>query len=108
MEVNDYIKKMNDFQAQGIAKYKFTNPEDIILIISGLRGLRQFQNAIDLYQKYEQTLQQQDVFPVALTNIIEVCNDFNNIPLLIKYTKELKAIYPDHPYVIEISKSHSI
>lgn len=108
MDIKDSIKKMNDFQVQGIAKYKFTNPADIVLIISGLRGLGQFQNAIDLYQKYEQTLQLQDVFPVALTNIIEVCTDFKNLPLLIKYTKELKAIYPDHPYVIEISKYHSI
>lgn len=108
MDVNALIKKMNDFQSQGIDNYKFTDYDDIVLIISGLRGLHQYPKAIELYQKYESILQTLDVFPVALTNIIEVCNDSKNIPLLIKYTKELKAIYPDHPYVIEISKFHSI
>ena len=99
---------MNDFQDQGVANYKFTNYDDIVLVISGLRGLHQYSTAIKLYQKYETILQSLDVFPVALSNIIEVCNDSKNIPLLIKYTKELKKIYPDHPYVIEISKFHSI
>ncbi len=108
MDVNALIKKMNDFQSQGIDKYKFANKEDIVLVISGLRGLHKFELAIELYQKYEMDLQDPDIYPVALTNIIEVCNDSKTIPLLIKYTKELKAIYPDHPYVIEISKFHTI
>lgn len=108
MDVNALIKKMNDFQSQGSANYKFTDYNDIVIIIGGLRGLHQYSEAIELYQKYEPILQTLDVFPVALSNIIEVCNDSKRIPLLIKYTKELKAIYPDHPYVLEISKLHSI
>ena len=108
MDVKALIKKMNDFQSQGIDKYEFTNNEDIVLVISGLRGLHKFKLALELYQKYEINLQDPDIYPVALTNIIEVCNDSKNIPLLIKYTKELKAIHPDHPYVIEIAKFHTI
>lgn len=108
MDINAFIKKMDDFQKQGIDNYKFANSEDIVLIISGLRGLHQFDKAIELYQKYENILQHPDISPVALTNILQVCNDCKNIPLLIKYTKELKAIYPDHPFVIEVSKFHEI
>jgi hypothetical protein len=108
MDIQAYIKKMNDFQSQGLNKYQFQNEEDIVLIISGLRGLRQFETAIQLYQKYEVQLKQSYIFPVALSNIIEVCNDSKNTDLLVKHTKELKSIYPDHPYVIEISIFHSI
>lgn len=104
-ELND---KMDDFLSQGIHNYQFESEEDIVMIISGLRGLRQYNTAIELYQKYEATLNASDISPVALTNIIQVCNDSKNIPLLIQYTKELKATHPDHPFVIEISKYHSI
>ena len=108
MDATRQIKIINDFIAQGVDNYTFENPEDMILTISGLRGAHQFQLAIDLYQKHELVLQHPDFSLVALTNIIEVCNDFNNIPLLIKYAKELKAIAPDHPFVITLSKSYSI
>jgi len=108
MDVNAMIKILNDFQSQGIDKYKFTNKEDIVLVVSGLRGLHKYKLAIELYQKYEIELQDPDIYSVALTNIIEVCNDSKTIPLLIKYTKELKAIHPDHPHVIEIAKFQKI
>ena len=87
---------------------EIANEEDIVLVISGLRGLQQHDTAVQLYQKYEQELTQSNILPVALTNIIEVCNESKKTDLLVKYTKELKNIYPDHPYVVEISKFHSI
>ncbi|MES2728282.1 MAG: hypothetical protein V4643_14330 [Bacteroidota bacterium] len=108
MDIPVYIQKMNDFQSQGVNNYQFQNEEDIVLIISGLRGLRQHNTAIQLYQKYEQQLKQSKILPVALTNIIEVCNESKNTILLVQYTKELKNIYPDHPYVVELSKFHSL
>ncbi len=108
MDVKAFIKKMDDFQKQGIANYKFANTEDIVLIISGLRGLRQYDTAIELYKKYENLLRDSDIYPVALINILEVCNEQKNIPLLIEYARELKAIYPDFPLVLEIAKYHSL
>ena len=75
MNVDALIKLMKDFQSLGIEKYRFTSKEDIVLVISGLRGLHQFPAAIELYQKYEDDLKDPDIYPVALTNIIEVCND---------------------------------
>lgn len=108
MDVTRQVKIMNDFIAQGVNNYTFNNPEDMILTISGLRGAQRFQLAIDLYQKHESVLQHPDFSLVALTNIIEVCNDLKNITLLIKYAKELKSIAPDHPFIITLSKTHSI
>lgn len=108
MDIQAYIQKMKDFQSQGLNNYQFQNEEDIVLVISGLRGLQQYDTAVQLYQKYEQELNHSDILPVALTNIIEVCNESKKTDLLVKYTKELKNIYPDHPYVVEISKFHSI
>lgn len=108
MDIKAYIKKMEDFQKQGVANYKFATTEDIVLIIAGLRGLQQYDTAIELYQKYEDTLKSDDIYPVALTNIIEVCNEHKNIPLLIQYTRELREIYPDHTHVIEIAKYHAL
>ncbi|MCF8317280.1 MAG: hypothetical protein K9I02_00915 [Haliscomenobacter sp.] len=108
MDVARQIKIINDIIAQGVDNYIFENPEDIILTISGLRGGHQFQLAIDLYQKHETVLLHPDFSLVALTNIIEVCNDFQNIPLLTKYAKVLKVIAPDHPFVITLSKTHPI
>lgn len=99
---------MKDFQSQGLNNYQFKNNEDIVLIISGLRGLQKYDAAVQLYQKYEKQLSHPDILPVALTNIIEVCNDSKKTDLLVKYTKELKSIHPDHPYVIELSKFYSI
>lgn len=108
MDIQYFTKLITDFQKQGIKNFKFSNNEQIILVISGLRGLRQYSTAIELYEKYESDLKNDELYPAALTNIVEVCNDFNETELLIKYTRQLKAIYPDHPYVIEISKHHSI
>jgi hypothetical protein len=107
-DVARQIKIINDFIAKGVNNYTFNDPDDMILTISGLRGAQQFQLAIDLYQKHESTLKQPDFALVALTNIIEVCNYFKNIPLLIKYAKEMKLIAPDHPFVITLSKTHPI
>lgn len=108
MDIQEYNNKMIAFQSQGLNNYQFKNEEDIVLIISGLHGLREYDTAVQLYQKYEQQLNQSEILPVALTNIIKVCDDSKKIDLLVKYAKELKDIYPDHPYVIEISKTHSI
>lgn len=104
----DFQNRINDFLIQGIDRYEFLNTADIIKIISALRKLGRFEEAIELYQKYETDLQDTDVYSVALSNIIMVCNECNNVILLIKYAKQLKAIYPDHPFVLNASKHQNI
>lgn len=104
----DFQNRFNDFLIQGIDRYEFLNTADIIKTIPALRGLGRFEEAIELYQKYETDLQDTDVYSVALSNIIIVCNECNNITLLIKYAQQLKAIYPDHPFVLNVAKHHNI
>lgn len=107
-DVNEILKMMDDFLKQGIDNYTFENTDDIPVVISGLRGARQYQLALDLYKKYETTLQASDMYIVGLSNIIQVCNDCGNTPLLIEYAKQLKVIADDHPFVIELEKKYTL
>jgi len=107
-DIDGILKMMDDFRKQGIDNYPFDNTDDIPVVISGLRGARQYQLALDLYKKYETTLQASDMYIVALSNIIQVCNDCGNTPLLIEYAKQLKALADDHPFVIELSKTYDL
>ena len=106
MDPNAINKKIESYLNLGIDKFQIDDEQEIVLMISGLRALKEFNKATALYQKYESLLQKADIYPVALTNILQVCNDCGDTALLIKYAKELKAIYPDHPFVIKISKDH--
>ncbi|WP_162926933.1 hypothetical protein [Flavobacterium psychrotrophum] len=108
MDINYYLQKIEDYQSEGIDSYRFNNIEDINLIISGLRGLQKHSEAEALFFKYEADLKSSEYWPVFLSVILQVFNESGNTKALITYTRELKKIYPDHPYVIEISKYHTI
>ena len=108
MDIDFINQKIESYLSQGIDKFHIDNGETIVLMISGLRALREFNSAIALYQKYDALLRNPDIYPVALTNILQVCNDCGNTKLLIRYAKELKAIEPNHPFVIKISKDHPL
>ncbi len=107
-DVEGILKMMDDFLKQGIDNYSFENTDDIPVVISGLRGVRQYQLALDLYKKYEAVLKASDMYIVGLSNIIQVCNDCGNTPLLIEYTKQLKVLADDHPFVIEVAKKYDL
>ena len=108
MDISAFQKKIDDFLAQGIDTYEFESIEDIVLMIPALRGLELHDEAIELFQKHEPALRDSDVYPNALVNILHVYNDRNNVPHLIECARELKAIYSDHPFVLEIEKRHTL
>jgi hypothetical protein len=67
-DVQRDIRIITDFLTQGLDKYEFENTDDIVMTISGLRGAREFQLALDVYKKYKKNLEVSDPYIRELTN----------------------------------------
>ncbi|MDY8136911.1 hypothetical protein [Aquimarina sp. 2201CG5-10] len=108
MDINRIIQNLKSYLSEGVDNYRFTNIDEIIHMISALGGAREYDEAIQLYQNKENDLKNSELYEAALTNIIKVCDEMGNKDLMIEYAKELKKTLPDHPYVLEISKNHTL
>jgi hypothetical protein len=67
-DVQRDIRIITDFLTQGLENYEFENTDDIVMTISGLRGAREFQLALEVYKKYEKNLEVSDPYIRELTN----------------------------------------
>lgn len=106
--MKDFFKKIFRRTRDEIDNYQYKDVEDIILTCSALRGYRRHSDAIRLYERFDNEIMESDYEINGLTTILKICQENFDTPRMIRYAKRLRILAPDHPWVIELSKYHSI
>lgn len=106
--MNDFLKKIFKRTDDEIDNYQFKNIEDIILKCSALRECRRHSDAIRLFERFDNEIMESDYAINSLTTILKICQESFDTPRMIRYAKRLRDLAPDHPWVIELKKYHSI
>jgi hypothetical protein len=106
--MKDFFKKIFRGTADEIDNYQFKNVEDIILKCTVLSSCRRHLDAIRLYEKFENEIRESDYEINSLTTILKICQENFDTPGMIHYAKRLRLIAPDHPWIKELKKYHSI
>lgn len=102
--MREFFKHLFQKQKNDIDSYQYKGAEDIILTCSVLRGYNRHDDAINLYEKHENEIENSDYEIVGLTTIIKICQESFDTPKMLKYANKLKNLAPDHPWIIELSK----